>query len=128
MDEDRIQSIITYIQQNPDVSTELLMQNLMQSGYNTGELKEALRKLDISPIVIPGYKEEIPLPNSGFPLKNIVLILGGILIIIGVFIGILMLVTSQPKKSSQPTEPKTQQQEIIDLPTSTPVASPSGSL
>ena len=95
MDGDRIQSIISYIQQNPDVSTELLMQNLIQAGYNIDELKEALRKLDISPIVIPGYKEPDPVPHStSVRLPVIILAVFLLLIVVGGVFLVLYLTSS----------------------------------
>lgn len=59
MNEQNITNIIEYFDQNPDQTIETLVSNLLNEGYPVEDIKAALDRQGISPLVIPGYKETI---------------------------------------------------------------------
>lgn len=89
MNEQNITNIIEYFEQNPDQTIETLVSNLLNEGYPIEDIKAALDRQGISPLVIPGYKETIVYSSgSGASSKKWLMIAGIILafIIVGVII------------------------------------------
>src|SRR3989338_10714106 len=102
MNQESVSKIIKYLQEYSDQSTEALVQNLMRSGYTVVDIKEALRRLGISPIVIPGYKEQMPRP-SGKPSPLLPIIIVGSIIVVLLLGGIAIVMVARPQA---PTEEK----------------------
>ncbi len=120
MNEESIIYIINYFNQYPDQSPEVLVKNIISSGYNMTDLKEALRRLGISPIVIPGYVEPEPPPPKPLLSRNLIFVLcviGLVLLVIGS--GFLLL---GPKKEKKPESSGKIQQTIISEPSQKPTS------
>ncbi len=86
MNEQNISNVIEYLEQNPDQTTESLVISLLNEGYPVQDIKAALDRLGISPVVIPGYKETIIYSSQqrSFP--------GKMFIIIGIILSLLIIV------------------------------------
>lgn len=89
MNEQNITNIIEYLDQNPDQTIEVLVQNLLNEGYPVEDVKAALDRQGISPLVIPGYRETIvynsPKRSHWFIVLIIVVILLSIIIAVVVY-------------------------------------------
>lgn len=121
MNEESILYIINYFNQYPDQPPEVLVKNIISSGYDMTDLKEALRRMGISPIVIPGYVEPEPPPPKQFPFKMLAFIAAALLIIASV--GALIVFSLNQKSKEEKKELSGQiQQGVI------PLASPSSQL
>ncbi len=121
MNEQSVLYIINYFNQYPDQPPEVLVQNIISSGYNMTDLKEALRRMGISPIVIPGYVEPEPPPPKQFPFKMIAIV--GAVVLIIASVGTLIFFSLNQKPKEEKNEQSGQiQQGVIQL------ASPSSQL
>lgn len=88
MNEQNINNIVNYIQQNPDLTTEILVQNLIQAGYDTSDIRIGLGRLGLSPLAIPGSAPAIqvtPYTTPFMPGRTLIGIAGAVVILIGVY-------------------------------------------
>lgn len=87
MNEENINNIVTYIQQNPDQPTEALVQSLITAGYATNDIRMGLGRLGLSPLALPGYTSSIqttPIDTPFMPGRTLVGLAGAAIILMGV--------------------------------------------
>lgn len=121
MNEESIIYIINYFNQYKDQPPEVLVKNIISSGYNMTDLKEALRRMGISPIVIPRYKEVMPQPKQMYS-KKLIIIFGAAVAVL--LIGVSSFILLSPKKSSPPKTAEKIEPTVTNVPTPTSTPAP----
>ena len=127
MNEENINNIMTYIQQNPDQITETLVRNLMNVGYPLDDIKIGLGRLGLSPLSIPGYIPPVQQQNpEGIgitPSRTIFAIAGAAVILLFVFYmgstNIAKLLANVPFLGRKPQLTRPVEQNTNSQPTAT---------
>ena len=93
MNEQNISNIIEYLDQNPDQTIETLVVNLLNEGYPVEDVKAALDRQGISPLVIPGYRETIVYSSPKRSHTGIILLVVAALLSV-IIIAVVILIAS----------------------------------
>ncbi|MBP7967267.1 hypothetical protein KAZ66_03250 [Candidatus Woesebacteria bacterium] len=109
MNEQNIQNIIAYFTQNPTQSQEVLVQNLLASGYPRIDIDEALNRIGISPEILPETTVDpkpVPKKTRMFHKKYVFITLFVIIILGGIFAAATFIKqnTQLPSSVATPTE------------------------
>lgn len=109
MNEQNIQNIIAYFTQNPTQSQELLVQNLLASGYPRIDIDEALTRIGITPEIVPETTidpKPVPKKTRIFHMKYLFITVFVIIILGGIFVGASFIKQNTQRPTvATPTEP-----------------------